>query len=173
PLGQHRGAFGAFCFEITRQLSSTGTNLLAVRASNAPERDVAPLSGDFCVFGGLYRPVHLIETGDINFCLTDHGSSGVAWLQTRVTADRAVLDVTAQISNATGRKEELILAARVLDASGHAVATVEQPIPVVPRVTAPFALRIEVPQPHLWNGRPDPYLYKAVLELRSKDGAVL
>jgi beta-galactosidase len=173
PLGQHRGAFGAFCFEITRQLSSTGTNLLAVRASNAPERDVAPLSGDFCVFGGLYRPVHLIETGDINFCLTDHGSPGVAWLQTRVTADRAVLDVTAQISNATGRKEELILAARVLDASGHAVATVEQPIPVVPRVTAPFALRIEVPQPHLWNGRPDPYLYKAVLELRSKDGAVL
>src|SRR5436190_17462568 len=38
-LGQHRGAFGAFCFEITSQLSATGTNLLAVRASNAPEPD--------------------------------------------------------------------------------------------------------------------------------------
>jgi beta-galactosidase len=172
-LGQHRGAFGAFCFEITGKLSSMGTNVLTVRASNAPERDVAPLSGDFCVFGGLYRAAHLIETGDINFCLTDHASPGVAWLQTQVTADRAVLDVTAQISNPTERKEDLTLAALVLDASGHAVATVEQPIPVVPRVTAPFALRIEVPRPHLWNGREDPYLYKAVVELRSKDGAVL
>src|SRR5690348_15221899 len=44
-LGQHRGAFGAFCFEITRQLSATGTNSLAVRVSNAAEPDVTPLSG--------------------------------------------------------------------------------------------------------------------------------
>src|SRR5262245_44730242 len=29
-LGMHRGAFGAFCFEITHQLAATGTNLLAV-----------------------------------------------------------------------------------------------------------------------------------------------
>src|SRR5262249_20311819 len=50
-LGQHRGAFGAFCFEATSQLSSSGTNVLAVRVSNAPEPDVAPLSGDFCVYG--------------------------------------------------------------------------------------------------------------------------
>ena len=37
-LGEHRGAFGAFCFEITTNLSATGTNLLAVRVSNAPGR---------------------------------------------------------------------------------------------------------------------------------------
>src|ERR1017187_3237610 len=77
-LGQHRGAFGAFCFEITENLSSTGTNLLAVRVSNAAEPDIAPLSGDFPVYGGLYRPVHLIMTGGENFTLTDHGSPGVA-----------------------------------------------------------------------------------------------
>ncbi len=61
-LGQHRGAFGAFCYEITKQLSSSG-NILAVRASNAPESDLAPLSGDFNVFGGLYRPVHSDRDG--------------------------------------------------------------------------------------------------------------
>ena len=98
-LGQHRGAFGAFCFEITTNLSATGTNLLAVRVSNAWEPDLAPLSGDFSVYGGLYRPVHLIETAAENFALTDHGSPGVAWRQTSVTETQAVLDVTAQISN--------------------------------------------------------------------------
>ena len=47
PLGQHRGAFGAFCFEITTNLSAGGTNLLAVRVNNAPRPDIAPLAGDF------------------------------------------------------------------------------------------------------------------------------
>ena len=30
-LGEHRGGFGAFCFEITTNLSASGTNSLAVR----------------------------------------------------------------------------------------------------------------------------------------------
>jgi beta-galactosidase len=171
-LGQHRGAFGAFCFEITKQLSAGGTNLLAVRASNASERDLAPLSGDFCVFGGLYRPMHLIETDEVNFCLTDHASPGVAWSQTAVSEERAVLDVTVQISNNLKHKEELMLSGMVLDASGNRVAGTEQSVPVPPQVTAPFTFRVEVPRPHLWNGRQDPYLYKAVVELRSKDGTL-
>ncbi len=171
-LGEHRGAFGAVCYEITQKLSASGTNVLAVRASNAPERDLAPLSGDFCVFGGLYRPAHLIETSDVNFCLTDHAAPGVAWLQTSVTPERAVLDVTAQISNSTKRKQELILAASIYDAAGRRVAGTSQPITVTANVTEPYFVRIELPQPHLWNGRKDPYLYRAVVELQAKDGSV-
>jgi beta-galactosidase len=79
-LGEHRGGFGAFCFEITRYLSASGTNVIAVRVSNSWEPDIAPLSGDFSVYGGIYRPVHLIETAAENFTLTGHGSPGVAWL---------------------------------------------------------------------------------------------
>jgi beta-galactosidase len=171
-LGQHRGAFGAFAFEITTNLSTTGTNLLAVRVSNKWEPDIAPLSGDFSVYGGLYRPVHLVETGGENFTLTDHGSPGVAWLQTSVTTKQAVIDVTAQISNGTRRNQPLTLVASVFDAGGKLVAKSEQPIQLAANVTAPYPLRVVVPNPHLWNGRQDPYLYKAVVELRSADGVV-
>jgi beta-galactosidase len=170
-LGQHRGAFGAFCFEITSQLSSSGTNLLAVRASNAAEPDIAPLSGDFCVFGGLYRPVHLIETDDICFTLVDHASPGVAWWQTRVADTQAVLDVKVQISNGTTRKRAMTLIASVRDAEGKEVATTQQPVIVEPRVTAPFAMQLTLTNPHLWNGRKDPYLHRAIVELRSGDAA--
>ncbi len=171
-LGQHRGAFGAFGFEITRALSASGTNLLAVRVSNAAETDLAPLSGDFSMFGGLYRPVHLIETAEENFTLTDHGSPGVAWLQTSVTDSRATLDIVAQISNGTRTNQPLTLSATVLDVNGNRVAGAEQAIDLVPSVTAPFSLRVEVPRPHLWNGRKDPYLYRAIVELRAADGVV-
>jgi len=171
-LGEHRGGFGAFCFEITTNLSVTGTNLLAVRVSNKWEPDIAPLSGDFSVYGGLYRPVHLIETAAENFTLTDHASPGVAWLQTSVTEKRALLDVTAEISNGTTEKRPLTLVATVLDANGDTAATSIQQIILAPRVTAPFWLRVTVPHPHLWNGRPDPYLYKAIIELRAGNNVV-
>ena len=171
-VGEHRGGFGAFCFEITKQLSGTGTNLLAVRVSNAPEPDIAPLSGDFSVYGGLYRPVHLLVTGAEDFTPTDHGSSGVAWLQTSVSKKQAVLDVTAQISNGSKQKQPLTLVASVFDADGRLVVSNKESITLAPSVTAPYFLRVIVPQPHLWNGRKDPYLYKAVVELRSVDGVV-
>ena len=171
-LGEHRGGFGAFCYEITGNLAARGTNVLSVRVSNKAEPDIAPLSGDFSVYGGLYRPVHLIETAAENFTLTDHGSPGVAWQQTSVSKKRAVLDVTAQISNGTGQQRPLTLVATVLDADGNPVATSSQPVTLATNVTAPYWLRVTVPHPHLWNGRPDPYLYKAVIELRSGDNVV-
>ncbi len=169
-LGQHRGGFGAFCFELTRQLSPAGTNVLAVRVSNAIEPDVAPLSGDFSIYGGLYRSVHLIVTDNTCFTPTDHGSPGVAWLQTSVTKSRAILDVTAWLSNLARQKQWRTLVARVLDASGREVAAVRQTISTAPRQTEPFTLRVTVPKPHLWNGRKDPYLYRAVVALESTNG---
>ena len=171
-LGEHRGGFGAFCYEITGELSASGTNLIAVRVSNKSEPDIAPLSGDFSVYGGLYRPVHLIETAAENFTLTDHGSPGVAWLQTSVTKKKAAIDVTAQISNGTRQKRPLTLVTTVLDADGNQVADRRQQIVLATNVTAPYWLRVIVPHPHLWNGRQDPYLYKAVIELRSGDSVV-
>jgi beta-galactosidase len=165
-LGQHRGAFGAFCFELTKHLAPDGTNVLAVRVSNAPESDIAPLSGDFCVFGGLYRSVHLLETDEVCITPTDHGSPGVAWLQTKVSAWEAALDVTVQISNDTRRKQSRTLVARVVNASGKVVAESTQAITVMPNATEPYALRVVVPKPRLWHGRQDPYLYRAIVELR-------
>jgi beta-galactosidase len=171
-LGEHRGGFGAFAFEITTNLFSGGTNLLAVRVSNAPEPDIAPLSGDFNVYGGLYRPVHLIETSAENFAVTDHGAPGVTWLQTSVTAPQAVLDVTAQISNGTKQKRPLILTTKILDADGNEIFATNKNITLTANYTAPYWTHVVLATPHLWDGRKDPYLYRAIVELRSTNGIV-
>jgi beta-galactosidase len=169
-LGEHRGAFGAFCFEITGELSPTGTNLLAVRVDNTAQPDIAPISGDFPMYGGLYRPAHLIATDATCFTPTDHASPGVAWLETSVTQTQAVLDVTAQISNGSQQSQALTWVVKLLAADGQEVAVTNIPITVAPVITAPYRARLTVKNPHLWNGRPDPFLYRAVVELRSKDG---
>ena len=171
-LGEHRGAFGAFAFEITTNLSAVGRNVLAVHVSNAPEPDIAPLRGDFNVYGGLYRPVHLIETAEQSFALTDHASSGVTWLQTSVNSTQAVLEVTAQISNGSKQWRTATFVTKVLAADGQEVVVTNQSIKMAPNTIAPYWSRLVVSNPHLWDGRRDPYLYRAVAELHSPTGKV-
>ena len=167
-VGEHRGAFGAFCFEITTNLSSTRTNYLMVRVDNSPQPDIAPLSGDFAFYGGIYRPVHLIVTDENCFTLTDHASPGVTWLQTSVTRKLAVLDVTAEIASKSKRTQTMTVVAELFDATGKKVAETNQSLLVITNTASePCWLRVVVPHPHLWNGRADPYLYKAVVELRT------
>jgi beta-galactosidase len=60
-LGQHKGAFTAFRFDVTGKLLSGQKNVLLVKTDNsAPLANsdltaIAPLSGDFNMSGGLYR----------------------------------------------------------------------------------------------------------------------
>ena len=171
-LGEHRGGCGAFCFEITTNLSISTTNLLSVRVSNAPEPDIAPLSGDFCVFGGLYRPAHLLVTEGICFTPLDHASSGVFWQQTHVSKNEATIDFTAEISNGTESAAPRVLVARILDADGKIIDMETQRIEIPSRVTPLFHLPLTLKHPHLWNGRADPYLYRAVAELQTTNSEV-
>ncbi|HET9525617.1 MAG TPA: glycoside hydrolase family 2 TIM barrel-domain containing protein [Pyrinomonadaceae bacterium] len=61
-VGQHEGGFTPFNFEITKLVRATG-NFLIVKVDNKRRRDAVPtLMTDWWNYGGLTRPVHLIET---------------------------------------------------------------------------------------------------------------
>ena len=46
-LGEHRGSFTAFCYELTPHLRYGATNELRVQVDNSATKDVPPLEGDF------------------------------------------------------------------------------------------------------------------------------
>ena len=75
--GRHAGAFTAFCFEITDLLKPVG-NTLEIVADNTYDTDVPPISGDFSMFGGVYRDVWLIETPRVCISPLERGGRGVA-----------------------------------------------------------------------------------------------
>ena len=53
------------------------------------------------------------------------------------------------------------------------VATESQQIEVPGRMSLPpFQMELKLNHPHLWNGRQDPYLYRAVAELLTTNGVV-
>src|SRR5690348_13640762 len=49
-LGGHRGGFAAFVFDATDALKMGSDNVIAVRVTNAQDRDIPPLSADFTFF---------------------------------------------------------------------------------------------------------------------------
>ena len=54
-IGEHRGGYGAFVFEITDRVEYGKDNSILVRVNNGEQLDIMPLVGDFNFYGGIYR----------------------------------------------------------------------------------------------------------------------
>jgi len=60
-LGEYRGGYTPFSFELTPHLNWKGDNLLAVEVDSTERKDIPPFGGeiDYLTFGGIYRDVAL------------------------------------------------------------------------------------------------------------------
>ncbi len=60
-LGEYRGGYTPFSFELTKHLSGDGKNLLSVDVDSTERNDIPPFGNeiDYLTFGGIYREVQL------------------------------------------------------------------------------------------------------------------
>lgn len=60
-LGEYRGGYTPFSFELTDHLSGTGQDLLSVAVDSTERKDIPPFGYevDYLTFGGIYREVAL------------------------------------------------------------------------------------------------------------------
>lgn len=165
-VGQHKGGYTAFCMEITDFLRN-GNNTIEVWASNAFRTDVLPLSGDFNVYGGIHRPVRLITTGPDCISPLYYGSSGVLVRQDKVTNKNADLSIETHLSLTSG-KPGLRLRTTICESSGKEAAKAETAVN-----SETIVQQLSIPNPKLWNGRKNPYLYTVTVELCDEDGNVI
>jgi len=164
-VGQHRGSFGAFCYELTPLLQGPDPQVLRVRVDNSPFQDVAPLEGDFTMHGGLYRPAALIITDPVCISPMDHASSGVYLTVKGLSNAEAIVDVKALVSSALPGAAEVKVQVEIQDAAGRVVATRESALALAGGETKPLSQELRIAQPHRWQGRKDPYLYTASVHL--------
>ena len=160
-VGHHEGGYAAFRFDVTAALHP-GANTIAVRVDNTKVPQIAPISGDFNVFGGLYRGVSLIQAPNIHIALNDHGGPGV-YATTQSLA--GAVAVRSLISNDGATPAQVKVRTRVLDADDKTVATATTTQTIAPGTTAPAAVILNVKHPHLWQGRKDAYLYHVVTDI--------
>ena len=163
PVGGHKGAFGAFCLELTKQLKIGADNELKVRVDNSWRSDLPPLSGDFSVFGGIYRPVSLLTKSQACISPLVLGSSGVRIRQENVSRESADVELRTLIDNA-GDAADLEVECSIRDAEGTVVASASSSVRA--QGSAMTTQRMTLKNPRLWNGRKDPYLYSVEVSLK-------
>jgi beta-galactosidase len=163
-LGQHRGGFAAFRFDVTSALK-TGDNVIAVKVDNSAQSDVPPLSADFTFFGGIYRDVHLLTTNDLHVDVLDMASPGVYLTPGNVSAASADLQARVRVTNAGVAPAAADVSLAVVDARGILVTRLSGAASVAAGATADVMLAGTIAGPHLWDGRRDPYLYGTFAEV--------
>ena len=154
-LGTHKGGFSTFRFNLTPAMKPEG-NVLTVVVSNA-KSDIYPQNADFTFYGGLYRDVNFVEVADAHFDLLKEGTDGVfvtphAAGKTRVDlfpVNAAGCTVKVVLKDA----EDNVAAEGQADAADHTV------------------VKLDVKEPHLWNGMADPYCYTCEASIE-RDGEV-
>lgn len=157
-VGKHAGGFAAFVFDVTSALKP-GDNIITAAVTNSEDRNVPPFSADFTFFGGIYRPVELLAVNSVHISPLEDGSPGVYLSTPQVSKTAATVTVRSLVRNAGDAAAHRSVETTVLDAAGNSVASARHDLDVAAGKTDADNVSLTLSNPHLWNGRPDPYLY--------------
>lgn len=171
PVGRHEGGYARFRFDITDAVREE-ENILAVRVDNAPAPHIAPLGGDFTVFGGLYRAARLVAVDSLHVDLADYGGPGVYMTARNVTKQAADLSFVTRLANDTSQSQRVNVRVTLANASGETVATADASLTLAAGARGETTLQARLRNPRLWRGRTDPHLYHLTAEVIDSRGQV-
>jgi beta-galactosidase len=173
-LGRHAGAFSRFRFDASTAIRPSGENLLVVKADNSRPQpgsateDVIPLSGDFFVFGGIYRSVTLIVTDLVHADLLDYGGPGL-YAAATIDSKSAAVRVSAKLVN-DGSKPRTVIVETRIESESTVVASQSSRVSISPAQPVSVEHTLRVDRPRLWQGMKDPYRYRLLMTVRSTEG---
>src|SRR5579872_3330090 len=107
-LGEYKGGYTPFSYELTPHIDWNGDNLLAVELDSSERADIPPFGGeiDYLTFGGIYRDVRLRLVNPIYLenifakpqdVLTDHPGVNVACFVARLEKQSGPLTLEAEL----------------------------------------------------------------------------
>ncbi len=155
-IGEHKGGYSAFTFDITKYCKLGEENEFLVFLDNRSWEEISPLTGDFTVFGGLYRDVNLILTEKICFDRSYYGTSGL------IVRTDVLEDGTGEIRiepHLCGDKEGKTVLAK------YQVLSPKKEIVICQTQEGDHTCRVEIPNPVLWKGKKKAALYTLRAEL--------
>jgi beta-galactosidase len=177
-LGKHAGAFSRFRLDASSSINLSGDNVLVVKADNtrpqpgASTQDVIPLSGDFFVYGGIYRKVSLIITRPVHVDLLDFGGPGLYARALDINAVGANVQFSGRVANDFSSPRRIAVEFAIEDAGGGNVASTILKTTAAPGVIA-LHTQLHIEHPRLWEGVKNPYLYRSTMLIRAADGKIL
>ena len=161
-LGEYKGGYTPFSFELTPHLNWNEENLLAVELDSSERADIPPFGGaiDYLTFGGIYRDVWLRIVPST--CLENIFARPRDVLQ-----DRPGVDVSCFVAHLERQSSSLTLEAELRDGD-RILATARKTLP--PAAASPEPVLHELALTNFgaikrWDLN-SPYLYSLVIRIR-------
>ncbi|MDN3666968.1 glycoside hydrolase family 2 TIM barrel-domain containing protein [Algibacter miyuki] len=167
-VGQHKGGYTRFHFDITSFLKYGQDNILAVKVDNSHNIEIPPLSADFTFFGGIYRDVFLVKLSDVHFSMDDYSSSGIYITTPEVSKAKAKVEIKSLIKNESNQSKTVHVVNRIINKDGQTISKTTKKVKFSKSEENKTVLEeITIESPELWS--PDrPYLYQIITQI--KDG---
>ncbi len=168
-IGQHKGGYTAFTFDISDYVTIPGKNIITVKVDNSKKLDLPPISGDYTMFGGIYRDVYLISSNKIHFDQMNFGSNGVFVDALIDSNNESIVNIKGAITNQSNENRNVILLSKIIDKSGSLVTEIKSKIKLIAGATTNFQQSSKkINNPILWSTE-NPYLYSVQTSILSVD----
>ena len=172
-VGEHKGGYTRFCFDITSHLRYGQENLFAIYVNNVYNPNIPPLSADFTFFGGIYRDVYLQFMNPVHIATNDYASSGVYIRTPEVNNSAASVEITTLLTNNTLQPAEIRVENIICDADGKEVKKTHAEIKLASGETkTDISKKIKIDSPRLWD-IDDPYRYMVYTRILDKKKGTL
>ena len=167
-VGEHKGGYTRFCFDITPHLRYGQENLFAIYVNNVYNPNIPPLSADFTFFGGIYRDVYLQFMNPVHIATNDYASSGVYIRTPEVSNSAASVEITTLLTNDMPQATEIRVENIICDADGKEVKKTQAEVKLAAGETkTDISKKIKIDSPRLWD-IDDPYRYMVYTRILDK-----
>ena len=167
-VGEHKGGYTRFCFDITPHLPYGQENLFAIYVNNVYNPNIPPLSADFTFFGGIYRDVYLQFMNPVHIAANDYASSGVYIRTPEVNNSAASVEITTLLTNDMSQPTEIRVENIICDADGKEVKKTQAEVKLAAGETkTDISKKIKIDSPRLWD-IDDPYRYMVYTRILDK-----
>lgn len=167
-VGEHKGGYTRFCFDITPHLRYGQENLFTIYVNNVYNPNIPPLSADFTFFGGIYRDVYLQFMNPVHIATNDYASSGVYIRTPEVNNSAASVEITTLLTNDMSQPTEIRVENIICDADGKEVKKTQAEVKLAAGETkTDISKKIKIDSPRLWD-IDDPYRYMVYTRILDK-----
>jgi len=169
-LGDHKGGYGSFDFDISDIVKPGEDNVLAIAVNNRQKDEfkIPPMvAGNFDVYGGIYRDVTLVLKDKLYIPMQGSAShEGGTFITTPgVSEKESVVRVQTWVKNDNLQKKSCTMHTYIVDAADKVVQVIKSDALINPGQLYKFDQTSKpIKNPHLWSND-DPYLYKVYSQI--------
>jgi len=170
-VGEHRGGYTGFIFDITDHLQPGKENHIKIECDNSYNPDIPPLEADFNFYGGIYRDLYLIVSSPIHFEINNEATGNLLVRTPNVSENKAEIKIEGQLKNHSKQTKHCMVEVKIDRPDGSQEVVIQRKFKLGAEQQEAISFDYEIKQPELWSPE-NPALYRveaSILDVKTRE----